>query len=226
MEEAMKKAEAGAAQEPQPATKPDQPAQELEIDFDVKETGQSKAINGFDTRQVVMTVTMREKGKTIEQSGGLVLTTDLWLTPSIATLKEIVDFDIRYAQKLAGPMIVGASPEEMASALAMYPGLKEALARARAEGAKMDGTAILTTVTVDAVKSAEQLAAEKQSGAGAAPPPTSVGGLIGGLARRAVKPEEPRARATFMTSATEVLKVSTTVAAADVAVPSGFKEEK
>jgi hypothetical protein len=81
MEEAMKKAEAGAAQDPQPATKPDQPAQELDIDFEVKDTGQNKAINGFDTRQVVMTVTMREKGKTIEQSGGLVLTTDLWLTP-------------------------------------------------------------------------------------------------------------------------------------------------
>jgi hypothetical protein len=137
-----------------------------------------------------------------------------------------VDFDIRYAQKLAGPMIVGASPEEMASALAMYPGLEGALARARAEGAKMDGTAILTTVTVDAVKSAEQLAAEKQSGASATPPPTSVGGLIGGLARRVTKPEEPRARATFMTSTTEVLKVSTTVATGDVAVPAGFKEEK
>ena len=35
--------------------------------------GEKKAINGFDTHQVVMTVTVREKGKKLEESGGLVL---------------------------------------------------------------------------------------------------------------------------------------------------------
>ena len=35
-----------------------------------------------------------------------------------------------------------------------------------------------------------------------------------------------KARATFMTMTTEVLKVVTDVAPADVAVPAGFKENK
>jgi hypothetical protein len=35
-----------------------------------------------------------------------------------------------------------------------------------------------------------------------------------------------KARATFMTTTTEVLKVVTDVAPADVAVPPGFKENK
>ena len=49
-----------------------------------------------------MTITVREKGKTLEQSGGMVMTTDMWLAPKIAAMKDIADFDVRYAQKLYG----------------------------------------------------------------------------------------------------------------------------
>ena len=74
----------------------------------------------------------------------MVLTSDMWLTPKIAAMKEIQDFDIRYAQKLFGPMIAGASAEKMAAATAMYPLMAPALARMRTEGAKMNGTPIST----------------------------------------------------------------------------------
>ena len=86
MEEARKKAEESAkkaqaeAQEKTaqpPADSKDQ--KQLDVDFDLKETGQKKTINGFDTREIVMTITMREKGKTLEQSGGMVLTSDIWM---------------------------------------------------------------------------------------------------------------------------------------------------
>ena len=36
----------------------------------------------------------------------------------------------------------------------------------------------------------------------------------------------PKDRATVMTTTSEVLKVATTVAAEDVAIPAGFKESK
>ena len=36
-------------------------------------------------------------------------------------------------RQLSGPMITGASPEEMAAALALYPMLKDGLARMRDE---------------------------------------------------------------------------------------------
>ena len=79
MEEAQKKAEEDARKQQQRGRRPSPPERdpnqkEVEVDFDVKNTGQKKAINGFDTRQVVMTITVREKGKTLEQSGGLVMT--------------------------------------------------------------------------------------------------------------------------------------------------------
>ena len=58
------------AQSRRPAPRdPQQP--EVEVDLQLKETGQKKTVNGFDTREVVMTITLREKGKTLEQAGGL-----------------------------------------------------------------------------------------------------------------------------------------------------------
>jgi hypothetical protein len=95
----------------------------------------------------------------------------------------------------------------------------------------VDGTPIVTTLTVEAVKSAEQMAAEqKQSEESKSANSGTVGGLLGGLARRAARKDEPaagpKARVTFMTTTNEVLSVTTTVATEDVGVPAGFKENK
>jgi len=239
MEDAQKKAEADARQEPAKAAEP-APApkaapaddKQIDVDFDVKDTGARKTINGFDTHQVVMTITVREKGKTLEESGGLVLTADMWLTPRIAAMKEVTDFDRRYFEKLYGPMVLGASPEQIASAMAMYPMLKPALGRKSAEETKLEGTPILSTTTVDAVKSADQLAEEKkqqqEKDSENKPASEGVGGLMGGFAKKLAQKKmqgsnEPRARATFMTVNTEILKVATAVDTAEVGVPAGFK---
>lgn len=161
------------------------------------------------------------------------------MTPAIRAMQEVADFDIRYAKALAGPMISGASANEMAAAMAMYPMMQEAIARMRTENVKMDGTAVQTTTTIDAVQSAEEVAAaqkEQQQGSqsGGSNAPTGVGGLIGGLGRRmanrgnsntAAPPAAP-GRATFMTMTNEVLGVTTTVSDADLAIPAGFKESK
>jgi hypothetical protein len=237
MEEAQKRAaeDAKKEQERQPSQeKPaEKPEKEYEIDFEVKNTGQTKTINGFDTKQSMMIVTVREKGKTLEQSGGMVMTTDIWLAPRMASMKELADFDLRYAQKVYGPMVAGASPRDMATALAMYPQLKPALEKMAAEGGKIEGTPILTTVTMDAVKSAEQMAEEAKSGSSDSSnnsSPTTVGGLLGGLARRgAQRSQESQAasnRATFMTTTSEVLKISPDVTADAVAVPANFKLDR
>jgi hypothetical protein len=128
MEEAQKKAdedarkEAGREKDKPAASDPN--AKQMEIDFDVKNTGAKKTINGFDTREAVVTITVREKGKTVEQGGGLILTSDQWLAPKIAAMKEIADFDMRYAQKLYGTMLAGVSAEQLAAAMAVYPMMK------------------------------------------------------------------------------------------------------
>ncbi len=237
MEEAEKKAQEDAKKEnPQAQSQePQQKGKEIQFDVDVKNTDEKKTINGFDTRQVITTIAMHEKGKSIEESGGMIITMDSWLAPKIAAMNDIPDFDRRYAEKLYGPTVAGASAEQMAAAMAMYPMLKDAMGRMRVEGDKLDGTPVQQIVTMDSVKSAEQLAQEKQQqteqDTSSKQAPTSIGGMLGKFAMsKAAKKKEadegPKPRATFMTMTTEVLKVATDVSAADLAIPAGFKESK
>jgi hypothetical protein len=230
LREAEAKARENAAKQPKEEQAPNQ-GKEVEVDFDIKNTGQTKAINGHDTRQVVATVTVREKGRTLEQSGGLVMIVDTWLTKAVS-LKEIADFDRRYFEKLAGP-VSAADAQQMATAMAMFPGLKEAFARLSRED--FGGTAMQSTTTIDAVKSAEQMKEQQSAAASsdsASSNPASLGGAIGGFMRRRQQqqqvppPDANPARSTFMTMNNEVLKIAASVTAADVAMPEGFKERK
>jgi hypothetical protein len=226
----MAEMEAKAKEDAAKAPKEEQPqnqGKEFEVDFDVKNTGQTKVINGFDTTEVVVTVTVREKGKKLAESGGLVMTADNWMTKSVPALKEIGDFDMRYYKALAGPQ-VAIDAQQLATALAMMPGLKEAFARMQRAG--LDGTAVMSTTTVESVKSPEQMKQQEQSsGDAGGSPVTSVGGAIGGLMRRRSQQNQqnnpPSARSTFMTINNEVLKIAASATAADVAIPAGFKEK-
>jgi len=238
MEEARKKAEEQASKQQskeerkeKTAPPPDANQKQVDVDFDIKNTGQRRTINGFDTHETVMTITVREKGKTLEQSGGLVLTSDMWLAPKIAAMKEVAEFDARYAQKLYGGVFSGVSAAQMATMMAMYPMMKDAVAKMNVEGGKLEGTAIQTTMTMDAVKSAEQMAEETQAKTkeddGKAAQPATPSGLLGGFAKKMAQKKmggdsDIKPRATFMTATAEVLKVTTDVTAADVAAPEGF----
>jgi hypothetical protein len=230
MREAEKKARESAASESK--SEPQPQGKEYEVDFDIRNTGQTKPINGFDTRQVVATIAVREKGRKIEESGGIMMTVDLWLTKDVS-LKEIVDFERRYYEVLAGP-VSAVDAQQMAAAMAMYPGLKEAFARLSRED--FGGTAIQTTTTVDAVKSAEQMKEQTSSASASSDSsstPTSVSGAIGGFIRRRQQQQKEQqaaasggnpARATFMTLNNEVLKIASSVNPAEVTMPAGFKE--
>jgi hypothetical protein len=191
-------------------------APEMEVDFDVKETGQKKSIAGYDAREVIMTITVREKGRTIEDSGGLVVTSDVWLGPEIPAMKELGEFELRYWKAIA-PETAGVSAEQMAAVMAMYPMVRQGLDRLNREKVNLKGTPLATVTTVDAVKSPDQAAKESES--------TSGGGLGGMLARKMMKKEE-KPRATIFTVTGETLEISTSVTAADLEIPAGFKQNK
>lgn len=234
-EEAQRDAEKAAREERTSDSKPaekDPNAKEMEVDFDVKKTSESKTINGFATTKSIMTITVREKGKTLDQSGGMVMTTDLWLTPSAPSTKDLYEFDMRYAQKLYGPAMSGASAQDMAMAMAMYPQMKPALDRMRAESGKLEGTAILTEIRMESVPPGT---ANSTSAALPAPEPEQkkrgLGGMLGGLKKMAEQANQdnssnkPAQRSIFLTTSVEMLKLTTDVDAASVAMPAGFKEK-
>ena len=239
MEKARREAEK-AAREQQPS-EPSKPAEkdpnekEFEVDFDIKNTGETRNINGFNTTKTVMTVTVREKGKTLDQSGGMLVTTDLWMTPNAPSTKDLIDFDMRYAQKLYGPAVTGASAQDMAMAMAMYPQMKPALDKMRAEGGKMPaGTAILTDMRMESVPpgTANQAGAQIAAPPAEEPKKKGFGGMLGGLKKMAEQAEKGQSseqkpqRAVVMSTSVEMLKLTTDVDAASVAIPAGFTEKK
>jgi hypothetical protein len=217
LREAQEKARRDAGREEgrkEPQEPQEKPAKEYEVDFDVKETGQKKTVAGYDARQVISTVTVREKGRTLEDGGGAVMTVDCWMGPEIASLEELAEFDMKYARAIS-PEAPTLSGEQMAAVAALYPTLKNAAERMQKEAAKLRGTPLFTTTTFEGVKSKEQLAQQQEQ---------SGGGLGGMLARRMMKKDE-KPRATVFTMTHETLEVSPNVGDGDVAIPAGFKEK-
>lgn len=233
MEEARRKAEEAMAEQRQEQDQ-DAPAGEesqVEIDFDVRESGQRQEINGFDSREVITTITVRQKGQTLEDAGGMVMTVNAWMTDDVPALAEVNEFDRRYAEALAGAMLgvpVEQAAQGMASALAMYPGIREAMERFEAENVDMSGTAVRTVSTFELVPSAAQ-----QAEAQAEEPeeqPRGLGGLMGGLARRMAggnnDDQQAGGRTTIMTMTDEMRSVSTSVDRSAVEIGADFREER
>lgn len=193
----------------------EKPAKEYEVDFDVKETGQKRSIAGHEARQVISTVTVREKGRTLEEGGGAVLTVDSWLGPELPALKELAEFDMKYAKAIS-PDASTMSAEQMATVLALYPMLRNANERLQKEAAKLRGTPLATTTTFEGVKTKDQLEQQKQTG----------GGGLGGMLARRIAKRDDKPRATVFTLVHETLDVSTSVPEGDVAIPAGFKQKQ
>lgn len=199
---------------------PRQEGKEYEISLDVKQTGQTKAMAGYNTREVIVTVTMHEKGKTVDAGGGLVMTNTLWLAPKIAALDEIGAFDLKFARAVYGDAMPGVDAAQMGMLLASYPSFKEMSEKMAAEAKTLEGSPLSVTMTLEAVRSPEQLAE-------AAKPAPSGGGLAGRLAGRfGPKPKPAEARTRAFSSTHDILSVATSVADADLALPAGFKEKK
>ena len=218
----MRESAAKAKEQQDKAETPEkgEPQKEYEVDFDVKETGQKKQVAGYDTHETIATVTVREKGKTLEAGGGVVMTTDIWLGPRLAEMKELADFNVRYWKQLQqGSGVEAISPEQAAQLLAMFPLVSKAMDRMAKDGDKLAGTPLDTTMTIEAVKSPEEMTQQQSSGGGG-------GGISGMLAKKMMKKDAPKQRSLIVTTHHQVLEVSKSVDASDLAIPADFKEKK
>jgi len=231
-EDAQKKMKEQAAEARE---EPEQGEVQYEIDFNIEKTGQRKAVAGYDCQQAVMTITVRQKGKKLEDGGGMVMTTDMWMAPTIPAMQEQIAFTQRYMKQLLGSD-TETMARDMAQAMAMYPQMKTAMERMKKEAVKLDGTAILTTMKVETVMSPEQ--AESQGGTSEKPKMGIPGlGGLGGMFGKKKKAEDapkegqpaaaqaPKNRATLLTTTTELLEIQQAASAADVAIPAGFKQK-
>jgi hypothetical protein len=222
MEKARADAEKRAKEmKPEEKQQMEEAGKQMEFDLDVKQTGQHKNLLGYDTHEVVMTVTAHEKGRKIEDSGGFVMTTTMWMAPKIAALDEVAQFQMKYIKAVYGEAFM-MDVRQMASMSAMYPSFKGMAEKMQSESGKMQGTPLSTTTVFETVKSPEQMKQANESSSGGG------GGIGGMLARRMMRgragQNEPRS--TLFTTTTDHLSVDTSVSAQDVAIPAGFKEKQ
>jgi hypothetical protein len=217
-EEARKQAEEEAEEAKKEKKNATEEGPEYEVDFDLDETGQKQAINGFNTKQVIATITVREKGKKLEQSGGAVLTADMWIGPKVPAMAELNAFNAKYFKQLYGDAT--AEMQQMAVLMATQPAFAQAMKEFSKKRGSLDGEAIRTTLTFETVAApGQQAEAEEESG----------GGLVGGLLNRAIKKRQESkgeaakpGRAKLFDSTTELLAASND--AGDVSLPAGFKQ--
>ncbi len=219
----IKKAQADAetAAKDMPAENRDelgQSGKEVEVSFDVKATGETRTIAGHPAKQVIVSITAHEKGKTLDEGGGMVMTNETWVGPRIAALNEVAQFDLRFIKAVYGDSL-GAMAQQFAGLAAMYPSLQKIMAQTEAQMKKLDGTPLLIVQKTETVKSAEAMAQASAA-------PASGGGLSGALARRMMGNKKPAQRSLLFTSTSETLSVDATATEADVALPTGLKEKK
>jgi hypothetical protein len=199
--------------------------QEAQLQFkaDVKQTGATRSINGFQTKEAVLTLTLEGQDKN-GQKGGMNIVTDMWLAPNLPGYEEVKQFYARMAQKLAFTPGMGGLGGMMGQQAGMAKGMSELYK----EASKLDGVPVLQVVrmggTMEGMSEAdmaraqqEHAAAQEQQG----PPPTAgdvagaaatsaaasrmgrLGGLAGGLGggglggfgRRKKETEQPAAQA-------------------------------
>lgn len=202
-----------AEMNPEDKAQAQEAAKQLDFDVDVKETGQTKTIAGQNAREVVLTIAMRERGRKLEESGGLVMTSTMWLAPRVAALDEVTDFNMKFYKAAFGGVFSGMDAQQMNAASVMLPGLGRLAERMAAERAKLQGTPLMTTTVFEGVKSAEQMKSA----------PASTGGGLGGMLARRMNRGASQQRTTALTTTTETLSIATTATDADVALPAGFK---
>jgi len=234
-EEAKAKAKEQAAGAKEPADQQPSGEPQYEVDFSIDKSAERKTINGYDCQLFIMTIAMRQKGRKLDDGGGMVMTSDMWMGPKIPAMQEQMAFQQRYLKKLFGTD-AETMARDLAQAMAMYPQMKTGMERMKKESAKLDGTAILTTTKMESVVTAEQAQAradqQKSGGGGIGGLPGGLGGMFGKKKKTEEAPKEgqppaggPSNRSTILTTTTELLGVETSVVAADVELPAGFKQK-
>lgn len=202
---------------------------EYEVEFSARSTGNKEVINGFNTHEEIVTVTVHEKGKTIEKAGGWILTNDMWMGPKIAAMSEIYQFDRRYAQKIYGTTFLGEM-QAAAMAMAATPAFGKAMKAFSDKRGSFEGTAIRTNMKFDVVAGTDpstQQASQQQE-----QPHSVSGAVMGGLFNKMKERREQKKadeggdpnRSTLLDSSMELTKASTTATAEDVAIPAGFRQ--
>lgn len=187
------------------------------VKVDVKETGQSKVVNGFPSKQFIITIDLEATDQKSGQSATMTTSSEMWLTPNIRGYDEVKNLYLKMAQKIA------FTPGGLGMGMTMgRADLAKGFARAGREMAKLDGIPVMTVIRMGPKLTPEQqaeLAKAQQQQANQPPPPSAseaagqaaagaavgrmgkvgaIGGALGGFGgfgRKKKQQEEPQQQA-------------------------------
>ncbi len=113
----------------------------VEADFkvDIKETGKTQMISGFNAKEVIMTFVLEGKDKKSGQSGSIETMSAIWVAQEkIPGYEEVEEFQKKLAMKYAGALRSMAT-SNFAAAFASDPRMKEAMEKMAKEAEKLNG---------------------------------------------------------------------------------------
>ena len=155
---------------------------------DVKQTGATRQINGFQTKESVLTLTMEGTDTKSGNKGAMTVVTDMWLAPNLPGYEEVRSFYSRMAQKLALAPGMGG----MAGMMGRQAGMMKGMSEMYKEASKLEGVPVLQVVRMggamegmseaDMARMAEAQRAQEQQ---QQQPPPSVGDAAGSAASSA-----------------------------------------
>jgi hypothetical protein len=187
MAQAQQQAKQEQPQQPPP------PKTDLKTSFDVtvKNTGVTKVINGLTAQEQVVTMQMHVTDPNAPPTEAVnsmtyVVTTDAWISPDPPEVKELQDFDKRFAQKLMAGVDFSAWKAQMTQQnpgmmqmFASKPGSEEAMAQMSKEMAKLQGTRVMEVTSMGGSGTGPGVV---QNSAQSAPPATSGNSVAGQVA--------------------------------------------
>jgi carbon monoxide dehydrogenase subunit G len=197
---------------------------QMQFKADVKQTGAAKAINGFQTKETILTLTIEGQDQKNGNKGAMNIVTDMWLAPNLPGYDEVKDFYTRMGQKLSfAPGMSG-----MGGMMGQQAGMAKGMSELYKEASKIEGVPVLQVVrmggTMEGMSEADMARAQQQAAedqrAAQPPPPTAgdvagsaatgaaasrmgrlgglaggLGGGLGGFGRKKKEPEQPAAQA-------------------------------
>jgi len=215
---------------------------EMKFKVSANATDKTKQVAGFEAKEMIMKMEMEGTDKKSGQTGGMTITTDMWIASGVPGYQEVREFHKRMAEKLnwsPGGNMFMANPQ-----------VSQGMAEVYKEMAKLDGVPVQQLITMGG--SGMPAPAD-----GSAPPPQqqqqqverpsaggvlggALGGRLGGLGglgrkKKEDKPADPPANApaaqssgtpgSLLEMTTEMSGFSANTADASLfEVPAGFKK--
>ena len=182
MEKAMASLKSPPKDQPPSKADPEKPDVKVEPKINVKDTGETKVINGFNTRKVILTVEVEGEDQKTKDKGAMGADTELWLTKDVSGFDEQNKFYAKYAQKMASPELVKAV--KPSPGMGQDPRMAESMTAMRKKMEGLDGVPILTIMAFN-LSGTPSSETKQQSNSSQKPPkkeeeqPENVGAALG-----------------------------------------------